>query len=63
MLAGEIQVLKDLVDQELPKIEAAEVSRLPAAYQPIVTAVMAALGPALQVELDKLVTAIPVSTT
>lgn len=52
MKAGEIQVLKDLVDAELPKIEAAECERLPVAYQPLVKAILAAVGPAIQVALD-----------
>lgn len=60
MKAGEIQVLKDLVDVELPKLEAAECSRLPAAYQPIVQAVIAALQPALQAALDAKIAQIPV---
>jgi hypothetical protein len=60
MKAGEIQVLKDLVDSELPKIEQAECDRLPLAYQPIVKAVVAALGPQLQKALDDQIAKIPV---
>lgn len=60
MKAGEIQVLKDLVDTEMPKIEAAECERLPAAYQPVVKMVIAALQPAIQTALDAKIAAIPV---
>lgn len=60
MKAGEIQVLKDLVDVELPKLEAAECERLPAAYQPVVKMVIAALQPALQGALDDLIAKLPV---
>lgn len=52
MKAAEIQVLKDLIDVELPKIEQAEISRLPAPYQAIVSVVVAALGPQIQKALD-----------
>lgn len=60
MKSAEIQVLKDLVDIELPKIEAAECDRLPAAYQPLVKAVVAALQPAIQSALDAKIAQIPV---
>jgi hypothetical protein len=60
MKAGEIQVLKDLVDVELPKIEQAECQRLPATYQPLVQAVIAALQPAIQAALDAKIAQIPV---
>lgn len=60
MKASEIQVLKDLVDQILPALETAEIGRLPAPYQPIVKALMGALGPALQAELDKKIAELPV---
>ncbi len=60
MKASEIQVLKDIVDNELTKIEQAECERLPLAYQPIVKAVVAALGPQLQKALDDEIAKIPV---
>lgn len=60
MKAGEIQVLKDLVDKELPLIEQAECERLPSAYQPLVKAVIAALQPAVQAALDAKIAKIPV---
>lgn len=60
MKAGEIQVLKDIVDQELPKLEAAECERLPAAYQGIVKALVSALQPAIQKALDDRLAQIPV---
>ncbi len=58
MNAQEIQALKDLVDKVLPELEAAEVARLPAAYQPLASALVAALGPALQAALDAKIAAI-----
>ena len=58
MNAAEIQVLKDLVDKILPEIEAAEIARLPAAYQPMASALVAALGPVLQQALDAKLAAI-----
>jgi hypothetical protein len=60
MKAQEIQILKDLVDQELPKLEQAECERLPLAYQPLVKAIVAALGPQLQAALDAEIAKIPV---
>lgn len=60
MKAAEIQVLKDLVDVELPKIEAAEISRLPVQYAGIVSIVVAALGPKIQAALDAKIAQIPV---
>lgn len=60
MKAAEIQVLKDLVDDELPKIEQAECERLPVAYQPLVKAIVAALGPQIQKALDDKIALIPV---
>lgn len=60
MKAGEVQVLKDLVDVELPKLEAAECERLPLAYQPLVKAIVAALHPALQAALDAKIAEIPI---
>lgn len=60
MKAGEIQVLKDLVDVELPKIEAAEISRLPAEYAGIVSLVVSALAPKIQAALDAKIAEIPV---
>lgn len=60
MKPAEIQVLKDLVDVELPKIEQAEISRLPPQYAGIVSLVVAALGPKIQAALDAKVAAIPV---
>jgi hypothetical protein len=58
--AGEIQVLKDLVDKELPLIEQAECERLPAAYQGVVKLVIAALQPKIQEALDAKIAQIPV---
>jgi len=58
--AAEIQILKDLVDQELPKLEAAEIARLPAEYGAIVSVVMSALGPKIQAALDAKIAEIPV---
>lgn len=60
MKAGEIQVLKDIVDIELPKLEAAECERLPVAYQAVVRSILAALQPAIQAALDAKIAAIPV---
>ncbi len=60
MKAEEIQILKDIVDVELPKIESAECARLPGPYQPLVRAVVAALGPAIQTALDAQIAKIPV---
>lgn len=60
MKAQEIQVLKDLVDVELPKIEQAECDRLPLPYRGVVKAIMAALGPQLQKALDEKIDEIPV---
>lgn len=60
MKAKEIEVLKDLVDQELPKIEQAECERLPLAYQPIVKIVVAALAPKIQEALDAQIAKLPV---
>lgn len=60
MKAGEIQVLKDLVDVELPKIEAAECERLPAAYGAVVKGLIAVIQPALQAALDAKIAQIPV---
>jgi hypothetical protein len=64
MKAGEIQVLKDLVDAELPKLEAAEVQRLmavvPALYQPLVSAILPAIENAVQAALDAAIAKIPV---
>ncbi len=60
MKAAEIQILKDLVDVELPKVEAAEIARLPAAYAGIVSVVVAALGPKIQEALDAEIAKIPV---
>lgn len=52
----ERDVLKDLahfvVDKALPSLIAAEEQRLPAAYQPLVKAVVDAMLPALQQKLD-----------
>lgn len=60
MKAGEIQVLKDLVDIELAKIEQAECERLPLAYQAVAKSIIASLQPAIQLALDKKIAAIPV---
>jgi hypothetical protein len=60
MKSAEIQILKDLVDQELPKLEAAEIARLPAEYGAIVSVIMSALGPRLQAALDAKIAEIPV---
>lgn len=60
MKAAEIQVLKDLVDKVLPEIEAAEIQRLPLAYQSIVTVIVGAIGPQIQAKLDELIAKLPV---
>ena len=50
--------LKVVVDQELPALISAEEARLPAAYQPLVGAVVSALFPKLQALLDAKIDAI-----
>ena len=45
-------LLKTVVDKELPQLLAAEEQRLPAAYQPLVAAVVGAVLPGLQKSLD-----------
>lgn len=60
MKAGEIQVLKDLVDKELPLLEQAECERLPAAYQPLAKAMVSAIHQKLQEALDAKIAAIPI---
>lgn len=64
MKAGEIQVLKDLIDAELPKLEAAEIQRLmavvPVLYQPLVSAILPAIENAVQAALDAAIAKIPV---
>jgi hypothetical protein len=60
MKAQEIQVLKDLVDIELPKLEQAECERLPIIWQPVVKSIVATLGAQLQEALDAKIAKIPV---
>lgn len=64
MKAGEIQVLKDLVDAELPKLEAAETQRLlaavPALYAPIIQAILPSIEAVVQSALDAAIAKIPV---
>lgn len=49
---------KELVDVVLPQLVAAEEAKLPAAYQPLATAVVGALMPALQAALDAKIAAL-----
>lgn len=60
MKAAEIQILKDEFDVELPKLEAAELSRLPADWQPMAGTIMSIFSPKLQAILDGAIAKIPV---
>lgn len=52
MNAAEFAILKDIVDKELPALIVAEEAKLPAAYAPIVGAVVASIMPELMKILD-----------
>lgn len=45
-------LLKEIVDKDLPAIEAAEVAKLPAGYGPVVNVVFASAYPSLAKLLD-----------
>lgn len=45
-------ILKDIVDVEIPAIEAAEAAKLPAAYGPVVNMIFQAAYPALGAMID-----------
>ncbi len=58
MKAAEIQVLKDIVDKELPILLVAEVERLPAAYQSVINAILPIVSPLLIAALDAKIAAL-----
>jgi len=51
-------LLKDVIDVEIPAIEAAEAAKLPLPYAPIVNGVFSSLYPQLEAALDARIAAI-----